>query len=76
MERAYKTTELPADARAAVERLIGRSLEQDEAVQVIVHRRQGQLTQTQAALRRIREMARGKSLQGTTIRELIEEGRR
>jgi hypothetical protein len=81
MQRAYKTSDLAPDERVAVERLLGRQLENDEAVQVIVCKRddakdaQDAVSPRRAAVR-LRELARGKSLGGATPRELIEDGRR
>ena len=77
----YKTTDLAPEERIVVERLLGRALQNDEEVEVVVHKG-GQLQSEQATARckaavaRIREMAKGKSLHGVTVRELIDEGRR
>ena len=38
MQHAYKSTDLAPDERVAVERLLGRPLAQDEAVEVIAHK--------------------------------------
>jgi hypothetical protein len=81
MLHTYKTTELAPADRVAVERLLGRVLQNDEAVEVIVHktdhlRRDQDTAPRKEAAARIRELAKGKSLGGVTIRELIEEGRR
>ena len=80
MPHAYKTTDLAPDERIAVERLLGRELQNDEAVEVIVHRAAGlpasQETERRVAVARIRELARGKSFGGATVRDLIDEGRR
>ena len=81
MQRAYKTTELAPEERMAVERLLGRALQNDEAVEFIIHkthepRQEQETTQRKGAAARILELAKGKSLGGVTVRELIEEGRR
>jgi hypothetical protein len=81
MQHAYKTCDLAPEERVAVERLIGRTLENDEAVELIIHkldalRREQETAQRQHALARILELAKGKTLGGATVRELIEEGRR
>ena len=76
-----KTAELAPDERIVVERLLGRALQNDEAVEVVVHKGdQFQSEQATArrkeAVARIRDLAKGKSLHGVTVRELIDEGRR
>jgi len=81
MQHAYKTTELAPEERMAVERLLGRTLQNDEAVEVIIHkidelRREQETARRKGAAARILDLARGKSLGGATVRELIEEGRR
>jgi hypothetical protein len=80
MQRAYKTTDLAPDERVAVERLLGRELENDEAVEIIAHKASQLPVEQQAerrkALARIRELAKGKSLGDVTVRDLIDEGRR
>ena len=81
MQHAYKTSDLAPDERVAVERLLGRPLQNDEAVQVVTHKlddlTEGQeATSRRRAAARIRELAKGKSLGGATVRELIDEGRR
>lgn len=81
MQQAFKSSDLAPDERVAVERLVGRPLQDDEAVQVVVHKIGGlQNGQTPASRRqaaaRIRELAKGKTLGGATVRELIDEGRR
>jgi len=81
MQRAYKTTDLAPDERVAVERLLGRPLQNDEAVQVVTYKlddlTEGQeATSRRRAAARIRELAKGKNLGGATVRELIDEGRR
>ena len=53
----------------------------DEAVELIVHKhdelpREPETARRKRAAVRIRELAKGKSLGGATVRELIEEGRR
>jgi hypothetical protein len=74
MQHAYKATDLAPDERVAVERLLGRPLQNDEFVQVVAHKLDD-LTEGRAAAR-ILELAKGKSLGGATVRELIDEGRR
>jgi hypothetical protein len=57
MQHAHKTTELAPDERVAVERLIGRPLEQDEAIEVITHKTDpGQLEECKADQRPIWEV--------------------
>jgi hypothetical protein len=80
MQRGHKTTELAQNERLAVERLLGRELRNDECVEIIAHRT-ARLPVTQdaecrKAVSRIRELAKGKSLGGATVRDLIDEGRR
>ena len=81
MHHAYKTTDLALDEGLTVERLLGRKLQDDEAVEIIA-RKVDELRSApedeprkQAALR-IRELAKSKSLGGATVRELINDGRR
>ena len=63
MQQTYKTTDLAPDERMAVERLVGRPLQSDEAGEVLVHKfdemqnAQAVTTRLQAA-RRIRELAK------------------
>jgi hypothetical protein len=81
MQHAYKTSDLAPEERVAVERLIGRTLENDEAVELIIHRlhelgREQETARRKAAAARIRELAKGKGLNGVTVRQLIDEGRR
>jgi len=81
MQHAYKTTDLAPEERLAVERLLGRTLQNDEMVEVVIRkiddlRREQETTRRKRAAIRIRELAKGKSLGGVTVRELIEEGRR
>jgi hypothetical protein len=81
VSQVFKSTELTPEERAAVEKLIGRPLENDEAVQLTVHRvdepqiRQPAADPRQAAAR-ILELAKGKTLGGMSVRELLNEGRR
>jgi hypothetical protein len=81
MLHAFTTADLAPDERIAVERLLGRELRSDEAVQVVIHKL-GDLNEPQTAssrrhaAARIRELAKGKSLGGISVRELIDEGRR
>ena len=80
MQQTHKTTDLSPDERVAVERLLGRQL-QTEVVEVMT-RKVAELPAAQEnesrrqAVARIREIAKGKSLGGVTVRELIDEGRR
>jgi hypothetical protein len=81
MQQAHKSTDLAPDERMAIERLLGRPLQNDEAVEVIAHRlgehREAQdLARRKEAASRIRELSKGKRLGGATVRELIDEGRR
>ena len=64
-----------------VSALLGRPLQDDEAVEVIAHKldelRQTQdLARRKEAAARIREPAKGKKLGGLSVRQLIDEGRR
>jgi hypothetical protein len=81
MQHAYKTIDLAPEERVTVERLLGRTLQNDESVELIIHkiddlRREQETVRPKAAAARIRELAKGKNLGGATVRELIEEGRR
>jgi hypothetical protein len=81
MHHAYKTTDLAPDERLAIERLLGRQLENDESVEVIAHkvdelRSAPGIVDRKLAAAGILELAKGKSLGGATVRELIDEGRR
>ena len=81
MQHAYKITDLTPDDRAAVERLLGRRLQSDEAVEVSARKlpespAAEEIERRKRVVARIRELARGKSLGGATVRELIDEGRR
>jgi len=72
---------LRPDERVAVQRLLGRPLQNDEAVQVVTYKlddlTEGQeATSRRRAAARIRELAKGKNLGRATVRELIDEGRR
>ena len=73
----HKITELSHDERVLVERILGRRLQNDETVEVTVHPSDGTdiYERRKQAATRIRELAKGKSLGGITIRELIDEGR-
>ena len=79
--RAFRSTDLTPEDRIAVERLLNRRLQDDEAVQVTIVKI-GLVEAAQVAARRrdaaarIVELASGKRLGGATIRELIDEGRR
>jgi hypothetical protein len=80
MHHAYKTTDLAPDERLTVERLLGRPLQNDEAVEIIAHKvdelsRAPEIVDRKPAAAGILELAKGKSLGGATIRELIDEGR-
>jgi hypothetical protein len=81
MHHAYKTTDLAPDERRTVERLLGRPLQNDEAVEIIAHKVDEQsralaIVDRKLAAAGILELAKGKSLGGATVRELIDEGRR
>jgi hypothetical protein len=75
MQHAYRTSDLAPDERVAVERLLGRELQNDEAVEVIIHKvaqmPAAQEAERAKAVARIRELARGKSLGGATVRDLL-----
>lgn len=75
MQQAYKLTDLAPEERVAVERLVGRPLQNDEAVEFEIECRQSDVDRRNAVLR-IRELAKGKKLGDVTVRELIDEGRR
>jgi hypothetical protein len=59
---------------------LGRPVQNDEAVEIIAHNvdelRQPETVQRKQAAARILELAKGKSVGGGTVRELIDEGRR
>jgi hypothetical protein len=81
MQHAYKTTDLAPEERMAVERSLGRAIQNDEAVKVVVHKidepqRGRETARRKGAAARILELSMGKGLGGTTVRELIGEGRR
>ena len=81
MQQAYKSTDLQPEDRNAVERLVGRRLQSDEAVRVTIHKADDMAAaqdseRRRAAAARIRELAKGKHLGGATVRGLIDEGRR
>jgi hypothetical protein len=81
MQQAFKSTDLAPDDRLAVERLVGRPLQSDEVVQLTICKSPAQENSRNSSIRRhaaerIREMARGKTIGGASIRELIDDGRR
>jgi hypothetical protein len=81
MRHACKTTDLALDERLTIERLLGRPLQNDEAVEIIAHnvdepRSAPEIVDRKLAAARILELGKGKSLGGATVRELIDEGRR
>jgi hypothetical protein len=81
MQQAYKSTDLQPEDRRAVERLVGRRLQSDEAVRVTILKVDDMAAaedaeRRRAAASRIRELAKGKRLGGATVRDLIDEGRR
>ena len=81
MRHAHKTKDLEPDERLAIERILGRKLQNDEAVEIIAHKVDEQRSAPEIADRKlaaagILELAKGKSLGGATVRELIDEGRR
>ncbi|HUQ90210.1 MAG TPA: hypothetical protein VM120_00935 [Bryobacteraceae bacterium] len=81
MSQAFKSTDLAPDERIALERLVGRPLQNDEAVQLVIHKLDELPYGPEAPRRRqaaagILELAKGKTLHGATVRELIDEGRR
>jgi hypothetical protein len=79
MQHAFKMSDLAPEERVVVERLLGRTLQNDESIELTIHEqddlRQEQERRANAAAR-IRELAKGKSIGGATVRELIEDGRR
>jgi hypothetical protein len=81
MQQAHRSTDLAPDERVAVERLLGRPLRNDEAIEVVTHKLDDlahvqDLARRKEAAARIRELARGKKLGGVSVRQLIDEGRR
>jgi hypothetical protein len=81
MQHAIKYADLTPEDRIAVEKLLGRPMQLDEAIEVIAHKDGESIAELEAARRkqavvRLRDMAKGKRLNGTTVRELIDEGRR
>ncbi len=67
MQHAYRSTELAPEERATVERLLGRPLENDEAVEVITYRVGGglgpdALRGRRRAVAQILELSKGKTL--------------
>jgi hypothetical protein len=75
----YMTSDLAPEERIAVERLLGR--QNDEAAEIVTHKvpqlpMEEDSERRRRAAARIRALAKGKRLGGTTIRELIDEGRR
>jgi hypothetical protein len=81
MQRAYNTSDLAPGERVAVERLLGRTLQNDESVEITIHeldelRREEEIARRKGAAARILQLAKGKSLGGATVRELIEDGHR
>jgi len=62
MQHAYNTIDLAPEDRVAVERLLGRPLQNDEAVEFVIHkvdRREQEATGRKTAAARIRELAKG-----------------
>lgn len=80
MPDAYKTPDLGPNERAALERLLGRTLRNDEAVEITTRKiddvQREHAARRKQAVARIRELAKGKTLGGATVRDLIDEGRR
>ncbi|HMC60348.1 MAG TPA: hypothetical protein VKJ01_14250 [Candidatus Solibacter sp.] len=78
MPNSYKCTDLAPEERAVVERLLGRPLQSDDAVEVIAHKSidsQAVPGEPWESLDRIREFAKAKMFGGATVREWIDEGR-
>ena len=79
MSHAYKTTDLAPDERIAVERLLGRPLHSDEAVEIVAYNvadmRARETEARRQAIAHIRRLAKGKGLGGASVRDLIDEGR-
>jgi len=80
MHHAYRTTELAAEDRSTVERLLGRVLRPDEAVEIIAYvipeLAEAETVARSRAAVRILELAQDKHVGGLSARDLIEEGRR
>jgi len=79
MQHAYKTTDLTRNDLNVVKRLLGRSLQNDEAVEVIARKLtdlSDEVESRRRAAARILQLAKGKSLHGVAVRDLIDEGRR
>ena len=81
MQQVYKTSELMPSDRDVVERLLGRSLLENESVMLVTQMLPDQASHAATAVRqqaaaRLLEMARGKTVGGLSARDLIEEGRR
>jgi hypothetical protein len=79
MQQSYRAADLAPDQRIAMEQLLGRALHGDETIELILRDRESASQETErrkSAAARIRKLAVGKSLGGSSIRELIEEGRR
>jgi hypothetical protein len=81
MRHAFKSSDLAPEAKIAVERLLGRALESDEAVELSVLKLDELINAQSAARRReaaskIRELSRRKKLDGITVKALINEDRR
>ena len=70
-----RSIDLAPEERSAVERLLGRTLADDESIQIVVQK-EPDLAARRAAAARILELAKGKSLGEKSIRELLDEDRR
>ena len=77
MHHAYRTTELAAEDRSTIERLLGRMLQPDEAIEIIAYvipeLAEAETVARQGAFARILELAKGKHVGGLSARDLIEE---
>jgi len=70
-----RSIDLAPEERSAVERLLGRALADNESIQIVVQK-EPDLAARRAAVEKIRELAKGKSLGGKSIRELLDEDRK
>jgi len=80
MHQTYRTTELAAEDRSIIERLLGRMLQPDEAVEIIAYvipeLAEAESVARSRAAARILELAKGKHVGCLSARDLIEEDRR
>ena len=80
MRHAYKATELAGEDRNTVERLLGRTLRADEAIEIIARvipePAEAEAAARRRAATRIFELAKGKHIGALSAHDLIEEDRR